>query len=930
MSLLKCPDCGKLISSRASACPDCGCPQKYFGTEECDQSMPALKEKEKPRKEIEFNILKGYKVTYDEEVTKWASIYGEYLKIAYLSKETLQNEYDKSGNISNVLGRIPEFAERFINMAVEITTKFLYKENIHTTIDDFYAKYEKKYGLDYSRYVNDVSESYERILESKNEFQQMRNAEKAAKGQWQGGGFGLKGAIKGAATAAMLNMGSDILHSFGDASRERQDNEEIKKRLEALYKKDETRAGVCDSVWSVIMGIFYSLSEEMSDRWSVRIQDAFDPKAANSLYLTTMSFAEDEVEKKSNLVRCIQLNPSIDDYYIPIIADLLDDDTEFDKFVDFWNIRPIFDRFYDVKEQALKSKSYADDCGLNSFNFRNFSVSNFMDLKWKIDKYYFETGIDLLKDDIYGSTINAFIKEVTYKRGFMVDFAKNMYIPLEESASSVFRYIRRNDEYISNVECFKSIWMLGDFESETEGENNRIKRMPVYPKKETKRELCSNNSVILMFSDESLMLSGKKGFCITTDFLIDLKTREKIPVREVSKVSVNEKCTAIIIGNDQFSFEILSMPCGYEKQELLYIANVISFIFIRVLANSLLWESTFGICKPDDNAVSLAERLADNIHEEWKQEDEKKHQRELAKKTEAEKRVREENDRIENMTEFESKFDEYMYEEGIRLSELNSDCEMEHLIAVSKVVYDYFNAEDSIEYYSYYKDRLHDLWRSADAKYSLAQLHQLYSDLANDISIEEYLLKFREAHMNIGRYIFRELDLSPEDEMSDAKIRKWIDADDTMLALVETSESLIEYSRGLGISKRVFVDLHSKKRIRYEDIISIDVDNSNGIVINGKANRIVVDTNDREEAYAFANFLRTICVLSSGNTAVLQLECQDKSEESKTEDAKSTGSETQSQNVIEEKLIYCTMCGKQIKANSKFCMFCGNTNKYMK
>ena len=30
MPLVKCPDCGKLVSSRATACPVCGCPSSYF------------------------------------------------------------------------------------------------------------------------------------------------------------------------------------------------------------------------------------------------------------------------------------------------------------------------------------------------------------------------------------------------------------------------------------------------------------------------------------------------------------------------------------------------------------------------------------------------------------------------------------------------------------------------------------------------------------------------------------------------------------------------------------------------------------------------------------------------------------------------------------------------------------------------------------
>lgn len=33
MPLVKCPDCGKMVSSRANLCPNCGCPPNYFEDE---------------------------------------------------------------------------------------------------------------------------------------------------------------------------------------------------------------------------------------------------------------------------------------------------------------------------------------------------------------------------------------------------------------------------------------------------------------------------------------------------------------------------------------------------------------------------------------------------------------------------------------------------------------------------------------------------------------------------------------------------------------------------------------------------------------------------------------------------------------------------------------------------------------------------------
>ena len=32
MGLIKCPDCGNMVSDRAAACPSCGCPADAFGS----------------------------------------------------------------------------------------------------------------------------------------------------------------------------------------------------------------------------------------------------------------------------------------------------------------------------------------------------------------------------------------------------------------------------------------------------------------------------------------------------------------------------------------------------------------------------------------------------------------------------------------------------------------------------------------------------------------------------------------------------------------------------------------------------------------------------------------------------------------------------------------------------------------------------------
>lgn len=60
------------------------------------------------------------------------------------------------------------------------------------------------------------------ITEQQHAEKEYREARKASRGRWRGGGFGLGGALKGAATAGALNavsgFGHDLVNSAGNLS----------------------------------------------------------------------------------------------------------------------------------------------------------------------------------------------------------------------------------------------------------------------------------------------------------------------------------------------------------------------------------------------------------------------------------------------------------------------------------------------------------------------------------------------------------------------------------------------------------------------------------------------------------------------------------------------------------------------------------------
>ena len=62
-----------------------------------------------------------------------------------------------------------------------------------------------------------------------------RAAQRSGRSQWVGGGFGLKGALKGAMTAGMLNLGTNALRGIGDSVTDLSDKKKLKDIQQKFY-----------------------------------------------------------------------------------------------------------------------------------------------------------------------------------------------------------------------------------------------------------------------------------------------------------------------------------------------------------------------------------------------------------------------------------------------------------------------------------------------------------------------------------------------------------------------------------------------------------------------------------------------------------------------------------------------------------------------
>lgn len=356
MALLKCPDCGKMVSERATSCPDCGCPREYFESEK----------KEKIPK-VTFQLAGHQLDVPGEEYAWYAKVFGDFVNLSYTSVNWVIDLYKDSKNIEKALEKVPTKASEILNATIEFAIKSLYSFGIHITPEEFLEKYYYSHQIDYEQYYNTIVEGYASIMNYQNQLANYRQAQIASRGRWSGGGFGVKGAIKGAISASLMNAGSDFLHSFGDNARKRADTKEIDKILTDYYNLPDTKRVMCDSIGDCILQVYFAMTDELkSQGFLPKDVFCFDQRKAYTMYEHTVKYEENHEKRVENIVQCIMLWPAEKGFYDAIIgeiyANLVNDDEQsnFYAFLRYWGLAAFFEETTSSREQTEKEKEFVN------------------------------------------------------------------------------------------------------------------------------------------------------------------------------------------------------------------------------------------------------------------------------------------------------------------------------------------------------------------------------------------------------------------------------------------------------------------------------------------------------------------------------------------------------------------------------------------
>lgn len=389
MSLIKCPECLKEISDKAKACPFCACPATYFNIEanlfgetilnktkgtKIDEQVSSLLSEEMI---VTFNVA-GKTVSYNAAQIQVANLRKEFLSRNAVIKDEFITFYKNNVNsfdelIAKVPKRIKKIEENVHNYVVQILMKYGVD---YITVAR--VKEESSIYADFSKVCQPLLLEWNKIKDIQKVQESKREWERASRGQWVGGGFGIEGAITGAVQAKVLSVITDTFRGIGDSFVDASDRAKIDKIKKSIFESSDTLPALSDDLYKCTMRMFIYVYEILLGKGILQTWN-FNVRELNGR-LTNYYKLYDEGHSCKNefvnsIVDCISEYPLEAFYYALLYSYKLMPYEKICEVVNYWGLN--YEFLWELEPIRSRTVNEADEMPENTD----------LDIDKKIDRY---------------------------------------------------------------------------------------------------------------------------------------------------------------------------------------------------------------------------------------------------------------------------------------------------------------------------------------------------------------------------------------------------------------------------------------------------------------------------------------------------------------------------------------------------------------
>lgn len=389
-------------------------------------------------------------ITFTDEFQKYNELKKTFEDIAFDASEKFKSLYKSNcSNIDEVHNNGLNLGYSCISESIDNAIAILISNDLmHIDKNNFIDKYYAKY-LTWEETFEEVDFKYAKIVLSDEEEKQYRSERKDCRGRWQGGGFGISGALTGGMKAGAMNLATGAAHStfnfFGNMMTTANTNTE----KERLFNDENTLITLVSGVYNNVFSITYALVDALRNNGITDVSMytlAEDASKATAL-LNNLKNGLIPTEKRESVIEnIIYSDPYNEEIYLHVLENYGDDDRGIESITEFLSVdiedgrEKVLSKYYSklskkTEQDTLESielfKKYAKSINIDDISeylkkFDEILVQHDINIR-TIDNVLFETreAAEVARSE-YNEILEIKSKIVTFTEKSLTDAIKEL------------------------------------------------------------------------------------------------------------------------------------------------------------------------------------------------------------------------------------------------------------------------------------------------------------------------------------------------------------------------------------------------------------------------------------------------------------------------------------------------------------------------
>lgn len=297
----------------------------------------------------EFNLL-GRKIDFSDDILNFAQCYGKHMDLWNEADQQFCKIYDAYGTITNMVDQVESNCCQIIYSCVaayvdQLIDAGFYDLNAEIFLEEYVAKQIRQ--LEILNVCDWIVEKYMGIEKKKDDMKKYRELRKASRGHWVGGGFGVGGALAGAAMAGTANMigglGHSAVNALGNMGTDAVAQREGQKLYKSIETKQRLRYALEKDLYAVFQGYLLLLEDKLGTHFRMRCVE--DQKKVDTVIenISQREIGRDEV--LDIIVDLFARDPYNDNLYCYVLQRFGDRNLELQRLADIFSVRRELDGY---------------------------------------------------------------------------------------------------------------------------------------------------------------------------------------------------------------------------------------------------------------------------------------------------------------------------------------------------------------------------------------------------------------------------------------------------------------------------------------------------------------------------------------------------------------------------------------------------------